>query len=342
MAKGLDIGTMFVVNAKEDKDSILFNKERSCYFMFDDDDGFDLAMHDQVNSIKMDDQVYIVGSDAIYYSNLTGQSEKFHRPMAKGVLNPKEEDAIMILKHIIKETIGEAEEENEVCALTSPANPIESEFDTTFHREVLKKYISQLGYQPIVLNEALAVIYSENPKADGEKGEVSYTGIGISFGAGMVNLVLAWGGKRLIEFSVSRGGDWIDQKVAEVCNISVSKVIKYKEDNWGKIKAKLSQHKRIESALEIYYEEHIRSILEEFKQSFKEDDRYIDVALDIILTGGVSLAPNFQTMFENTFLEIDFPLIVKEIKIAKDPLFAVANGALVAAKVYQKRLSNAN
>lgn len=337
MAIGIDIGTMFIVGAREEGDEVTFTKARDAYFKFTDEDNVDMLEETGASMLKFEGSSMAVGDDAIRYANLTGQFENFHRPMAKGVLNPNAEDGIAILKYLINGVAGEPAEEGEVCAVTSPADPLDGSFDTTFHRTLLKNHIKKMGYNPIILNEALAIIYSENPVVKTEDGDIPFSGIGISFGAGMVNLVAAWRGKKLVEFSVSEGGDWIDKKVSEVTNAPLSKVIKFKESKWGKMDKYNSRDQRIVAALEIYYDALIETALKNFVIEFENQDRSYDDPVEIIVAGGTSMAPGFIDKFNSVLDRLEAPFDIAAVRHAKEPLTAVANGALVAAKTYSKR-----
>jgi len=51
------------------------------------------------------------------------------------------------------------------------------------------------------------------------------------------------------------------------------------------------------------------------------------------VAGGTSKAKGFVDMFAAKLKENDFPLPVKEVRHAADPLHAVARGCLIAAQV---------
>jgi hypothetical protein len=56
-------------------------------------------------------------------------------------------------------------------------------------------------------------------------------------------------------------------------------------------------------------------------------------SVPIILSGGTALAKNFLEFFTTAFntMKDKFPIPVSDIRLAKDPLNAVAQGLLVAA-----------
>ncbi|MEN8257692.1 MAG: hypothetical protein ABFS09_07500 [Thermodesulfobacteriota bacterium] len=67
-------------------------------------------------------------------------------------------------------------------------------------------YLASLGYRPISINEGLATIMSE-------LANDNFTGIGISMGGGMCNICLSYLSVPVLNFSVQKGGDYIDSMV---------------------------------------------------------------------------------------------------------------------------------
>ena len=108
-----------------------------------------------------------------------------------------------------------------------------------------------LGINNKPINEAMAIIYSECQK---EK----FSGISYSFGAGMVNCVMAWRGVEACKFSTARSGDFIDNSVADSLDIVSNRVTSIKEkyldlscDQTNYENKKIA---RILEALHFYYE----------------------------------------------------------------------------------------
>jgi hypothetical protein len=55
--------------------------------------------------------------------------------------------------------------------------------------------------------------------------------------------------------------------------------------------------------------------------------------LTVVVAGGTSQAKGYIELFAKKLEENGFPLIIKSVKHATDPLHAVAKGCLIAAKV---------
>jgi hypothetical protein len=104
--------------------------------------------------------------------------------------------------------------DQEVLYYSVPANAINQETDKDYHGYILKSIFDAFEDEKnrkvaaFPINEALALMYAELEKK-------SWTGIGISFGAGMVNLCYAQYGKPVFEFAIVNSGDWIDKQSAK-------------------------------------------------------------------------------------------------------------------------------
>ena len=55
--------------------------------------------------------------------------------------------------------------------------------------------------------------------------------------------------------------------------------------------------------------------------------------LSIVIAGGTSQAEGYISQFTQKLQDNNFPLQIKEVRHAKDPLHAVAKGCLIASKV---------
>jgi len=337
MAKAIDIGTSFIVGGRLQNGKEVFTVERDAFFSMDRED-FAEEMLDDAGAKYMirGNQIYVVGEDALKYCMITGKQESYRRPMARGVLNPGEEEAIPLIELLMEGIIGKADFPGEVVAATIPAAPLDSDIDVTFHKIVVERFLKKLGYDVRILNEALAIIYAANPTVTEDDGSVApFSGIGISFGAGMTNLVVAWRAKKLFEISVARGGDFIDQSVSRVRNVPVGKVTHEKEKNLDL--ANVDPRNPIHMGLEIYYEELIRHVLREFTAHFKTTQTTFTQPMEVVIAGGTASVPGFIEKFNEILADEGAPVPIGGVRLAKDPLRTVAKGALVAAVSMEKK-----
>jgi len=92
---------------------------------------------------------------------------------------------------------------------------------------------------------------------------------------------------------------------------------------------------REEDAIAIYYRNliqyNITNIAERFKSA--ENMPSFNEPISIVFSGGTSMAGNFIELVKDVFKKLDFPIPVKDIRMAKDPFNATAKGSLVAAQL---------
>ncbi|NDH65559.1 MAG: hypothetical protein EBY26_04185, partial [Microbacteriaceae bacterium] len=158
------------------------------------------------------------------------RNDSAKRPMFKGVVSSKEKDARRILTYILKEVVGTPSEPGEKLVFCVPAQPVDQEdddFDVGYHEDVIVKLLSEVGYSARAINEAEALCYSELDKDD-------YTGVALSWGAGMVNVCVMLNGEPVVTFSTTKSGDWVEVLNTDAEDFGGSGV-----GNLGKITANL-------------------------------------------------------------------------------------------------------
>ena len=104
--------------------------------------------------------------------------------------------------------------------------------------------------------------------------------------------------------------------------------------------AKNKKERRIRSAIGFYYTTLIEYVLKTIVNKFNQDADGLDIneTMPIIVSGGTSKPAGFIDVFKDVFKTIkDFPYEISEIRQAKDPLNAVAEGSLIYAMWNQKR-----
>jgi len=162
------------------------------------------------------------------------------------------------------------------------------------------------------VNEGVAVIYSELPDSN-------YTGIGISCGGGLCNVAMAYLSVPVLSFSLPKGGDFIDANAAGVTGELVNRVRLAKEESFhfnGNYSDKVQQ------AIAVYYDDMIQSVAGSLRQALQGSRS---------LPRGGGLPQGFRERFEKALGEVRLPVEVSEVRLARRPLEATAEGALAAA-----------
>lgn len=319
---GLDCGTMNIVCSRSDSDDIKMTRN---VFLKVDKDNISFNELSDVSYVENNDgDTFIIGNDAFSFANIFGA--EISRPMEKGLISPKEIDAVDVLTLIIKDLIGDTKDKELFCSYSIPSAPIDLDRSVTYHENVFARILNTLGVNHTSVNEAMAIIYAECAKTQ-------FTGIGLSFGSGMMNCAVSYKGVETLTFSTSRSGDWIDKMVAADLNMIPNRVTNIKEKYMsltGDVKIKNKKTKRVLEALYYYHKALIEYTV---KQIIKEFDDKVDIELDdelsIIISGGTSTPKGFVSLFKSVISQYELPFDISEIRRSTNSLTTVSNGLLV-------------
>jgi len=323
---GLDLGTNMIVMAmmNEEGDPV-YKKQRDAFFKISpksevNHKSIQMALSSRKANFIIDgNDFFVVGQDALYMANERNMEAR--RPMSKGVLSPREKFSLPMLKLIIKSLIGQGSGSDKLV-FSIPAEPVDSDFDVFYHESMLKDYLGEMGFVPTALNEGFAIAFSELL-------DDNLTGVCLSFGAGLMNSVVCYEGDPVVQFSLTKGGDWIDRSVGKALDLNPSMIqIEKEESNLDLLNPK----GQIQEAIVVYYNVLINYVLDNIVYelersklpSFRE-------SIPIVLSGGLTLADNFVEKFRLEAEKKTFPFEIKEIRRAKDPLYCVAHGCLMAS-----------
>jgi len=328
--KGLDIGTNMLVAAMLDEEgNPVFKMQRDAFYRIIpktevNKNSIRISLDKRgANYIIDEDQSFIiVGEDALEIA--IERNDYAQRPMQKGVISPKEKASLPMLKLIIETLVGKGQPEDTLF-YSVPGAPVDNTFDIMYHKEMMGQYIQQMGYKAFPINEAYAIALSELLD-DG------LTGIAMSFGAGMTNIVVVHEGDPLVEFSVTRGGDYIDQAVGNALDVSPSLVQMEKEAGIDLY----NPTTKIMEAVSVYYTSVVNYTLQNIAYELKRREGDLPrfrTPVPVVVAGGLSLAEGFVKKVTDVLATVDFPIKVGEVKLADEPMKAVANGAFLATNL---------
>ena len=329
---GLDLGTSYLITARDVNKSVHYKEFRDAFFKIKPSTPIAAKMIEkgllQTKYFKDTDGSYvIIGKDAI--EKAVERHESVQSPLNKGIISPREVDARRVLKFILKELLGSPASENEKVVYSIPAAPADlntEDFDIGYHCDALKNDLVELGFNPFPLNEAEAICYSELENDD-------YTGISASFGAGLVNFCIMSSGEPVLTWSSSKSGDWIDRMAAASSNQPDSVVQMEKEQGIWEIGTTNSN--RILDAISIYYVRLIKYTLDMLQYQLVHVTNLpkFNKSIPFVIAGGTSLAKGFIPEVKKQLKEIQFPISIENIRHASDPLRSVSRGCLIASNL---------
>jgi hypothetical protein len=322
--KGLDVGTVNLVSAETNADNEVEIRQQRNVFIDVEVTPYTKAMLNklEVPYFLQSKRMYVIGEQAFKLANVLNRRTR--RPMKDGLISPKEQEALPIMKLLIGSILGEPRVQDEVCFYSVPGDPVDSDLSVAYHRDLFDAVLKALGYKPSHILEGHAVTFAELMEED-------FTGIGVSCGGGMFNVCVVYKSLPALSFSTSRSGDWIDANVAKALNVKPEKAAQIKEEGVDL----MSPKNREQDAIAIYYRNLLQSNLNHIAERFRSAENMPTFAapVSLVFSGGTAMAGNFIELAKDVFAKLDFPIPVKEIRLAGDPLNATAKGALVAAQL---------
>jgi len=325
---GVDVGTMNIVSARQEGGVVKTKRVRDAFIDLEVEAKKSLKMG-KVSFYEDEDsgQLIVLGDSALNMANLF--KREVRRPLAKGLISAGELDAQRVLSKLIFSVLGEPLTDKEHCYYSVPAEPIDMmDQDVVYHTEVFRQIVEEHDYKAHPMNEAMAIIYSQCP-------DTSFSGLAVSFGSGMCNVALSYQTMMGLDFSLARGGDWIDTHAAKAIGSTASRICSLKERGGFDLSSPPRGNREAE-AISLYIRSLVRYCLEKIAEKVRRERSGADLEepIPFVVSGGTTLAEGFMTVFQEEFHSIKkrgFPIAISEVRRAKDPMTAVAEGLLVLA-----------
>jgi len=320
----VDIGTMFIVGARRIGKKVITSRIRDAFIDLPPEHRRMLKLSNTAFA-EIDGRLIVVGDDALNTANLLNR--EIRRPLQGGLISAGELDAQTVIAIMMKQILGEPKKSGEKCCYSVPAMAVDvNGSDVTYHSAILGKILSELGFSPEPANEAIAIIYSECAAEN-------FCGLGISYGSGMTNVCLAYNAMSALEFSLGRGGDFIDNGAAKAVGSTKAKMCALKESGIDITSPKTREEEAIALYIQTLIDYTIDNIIQQFVKV--KSELLVPKPIPIIVSGGTSLAGGFLGKFKERFEQKKekFPIQISEIRPANDPMTAVATGLLVLSQM---------
>lgn len=342
-AKGLDLGTHMLIAAEDTGDGIEYTEQVDAFFSIESDDQTrDMLEALTIPYIEKRGKISVLGEDARKFANMFKQETR--RPMQTGCLNRQDTEALNMLKALLREVLGEGKKGSPlVYSVTS--QPLGSEMNFDYHRAQIEHILKELNYDPKPIQEARAIALSE-------LASNRFTGLAISCGSGTTTVWLGLLGmdNPNFQFSIDRGGDWIDINSAEnFAGLTRTKVQTVKErgieirsgekiTDMDELEGPQLLEAQAKVALAVYYRKYIQSVIKGIKYKLdKETLPEFDGPIPVVIAGGTSSPEDFIEVFKEEWDKARVPLEITEITRADNHHKAVAKGCLTAAQLEEKK-----
>ncbi|MEO5360750.1 MAG: hypothetical protein H7843_09945 [Nitrospirota bacterium] len=319
---GLDVGTSNIVMAQNKGNKIQMVKQLNAFFTIPQSKFTkQILTQNNVMFFEHNKRYYIIGYSAEGFANMFNSNTR--KSMEKGLLSPREDEAVIVIQSIINTLIQKPKKFGEIICFSIPGQPIEKEVIITGHESIIKMYLETLGYTPVSINEGLAVVMSE-------LADENFTGIGISMGGGMCNVCLSYLSVPVITYSIQKGGDYIDEMSSLEVGEPATKIKVIKEES---LDLSVLPKNKLELTMHLYYNDLINHLVRSIQDVITSSDHIpkITEPIPIVLSGGTSMPKGCKEKFEKALNAIRLPIEISSIRVAREPLNATAKGALVMA-----------
>ncbi len=319
---GLDVGTSRIVAARFIDKKYQYESQLNAFITLPYSAlAESMLRRDNVFHEVRHGEIVVAGDDAAKFA------EVFHvetrRPMANGVLNPREPHSLPVVRSIVAKLIGTGASAKQKVFFSVPA-PVEgSDNSIAYHQAAVGQILTDLGYVATPITEGLAVVF-------GELAETNFSGIGISCGSGLCNVCLAVLSVPVISFSVSKAGDFIDNQAALVTGDLAIRMRLEKEKSFH---LNGFTGDRVHDALNVYYQEVLVNLVQTLRRQISSAERRpsFDQAIPLVLSGGTAVPQGFLDQFTKVLRSHELPVRLSEVRLSPDPLNSTARGALMAA-----------
>ncbi len=320
---GLDVGTSRVVAIRESNGQRTARSELNAFLAIPWSGMAEASLRrESIPYLVRDRQIIVIGNESARLADLLGR--ELRRPMTRGMLNPDEPESLELIRAILRTVLEPDVTAGAKVRFSVPSPPLDGESTLTFHEASLRQILADLGYPDSAgVNEGVAIVYSE-------LHDSNYTGIGVSFGGGLCNAALAYLSVPALAFSVPRAGDFIDSSAASVTGELINRVRLVKEEVFhfnGNYSDKIQQ------ALAVFYDDMIQAVLAGLRQALQACRSLprFGRPLPLVASGGGTLPEGFRERFEKALASAQLPVAISEVRLARHPLAATAEGALAAA-----------
>lgn len=259
-------------------------------------------------------------------------------PLLPGGKVPSDDPpARQILGAIVDSLLPEPTEENETCGLTIPGDSLSQQtgmIDPT--TGFLRRLIQLRGYKPVILSAGMALALAELVSH-------SFTGIGMSIGAGSCDVSLTHHGFEIARCVVPRGGNWIDEQIAHQWKnyswdvtgnqyLDTDNVSRWKQGFEGSL---LEPKNVREQLLSDLYTELLGYVIQEVSQSFSQvrEVQNSPMPVSLVCAGGMTRVTGFEKLLRNQLHKTPLPIEIDDIRISTNSTHTIVRGCLIKAEL---------
>src|SRR5215471_13749652 len=159
-ALGLDVGTSRIVVAQREGQEIRYDSQLNAFVTIPFSKMTEAALErEKVPHTSLASNIVVHGNESEKFASLL--NAEIRRPMSQGVLDAKEPESLRMMHEMLTNMLRAGNPDRQKLCFTVPAAPLGAESSLTYHEATVKQILTEIGYQPVSINEGLAVIYGE-------------------------------------------------------------------------------------------------------------------------------------------------------------------------------------
>lgn len=347
MNVALDVGSREMRALRFRQDGSLSARRSSSQFCVLEDAEPLRSLFDRIETTyaRCDGQILIYGADAEPFSAL------FRTPLLDlfpdGRLPDDDPPVRQLTAMLIESLIGRSSSNDAVCVLTMPGEPTTEESVDRGTAGFLSRLVKLQGYRPLILSAPHAVVLAN-------LAEETFTGIGLSCGAGACQASLVHRGMELACCSVPYAGNWIDGRMARGRKDYVWDAFGYKHLNTAVIRMRKEAFCNRPDSTDGSPASESGAFSEDDRQKLFDLHRGMLEAvfreaasvfaplverwnlprrLSLVVAGGSARIPRFEELVSAVLRTIRMPVTIQRTLIATDSDFTVARGGLIRAEL---------
>src|SRR5580692_809862 len=159
-ALGLDVGTSRIVIARRADSDFSYESQLNAFVAIPYSKITEGVLErEKIPHTVQAGQIIVHGNESEKFAGLLNAETR--RPMTGGLLDAKEPDSLSMIREILAAMFADLRGDKRKVCFTVPAPPLGAGGSLTYHEATLRRILTDLNYEPVSIDEGLAIVYSE-------------------------------------------------------------------------------------------------------------------------------------------------------------------------------------
>ena len=143
---GLDVGTANIVTAHGGAPAVRTLIQLNAFYSVPYSSiTRQTLLKDDIPFFQKDEKLYILGYRSEDFASMMGG--EIRRPIDSGILNPKEVEAVSVIKALINGLVKKPKKRGEKICFSIPGEPLDGRTSVVYHESIIKLHLQSLGYR---------------------------------------------------------------------------------------------------------------------------------------------------------------------------------------------------